>query len=79
MTEKKNLIKEIDRYDRWMFLIVFIVGLIITIIGAFWDSKLDIVFGTIVMFASFIILLAALVQKIFQKLEKIERNLGGEL
>jgi len=76
MTEKKNLIKEIDRYDRWMFLIVFIVGLIITIIGAFWDSKLDIVFGTTVMFASFIILLVALIQKIFQKLEKIER---GEL
>jgi len=41
MTKKKNLIKEIDRYDRWMFLIVFIVGLIITIIGAFWDSKLE--------------------------------------
>jgi len=76
MTEKKNLIKEIDRYDRWMFLIVFIVGLIITIIGAFWDSKLDIVFGTTVMFASFLILLVALIQKIFQKLEKIER---GEL
>ena len=74
MTEKKNLIKEIDRYDRWMFLIVFIVGLIITIIGAFWDSKLDIVFGTTVMFASFLILLVALIQKIFQKLEKIERG-----
>ena len=79
MTEKKNLMERVDRYDRWMFLIIFIVGLIITIIGAFWDSKLDIALGTTVLFASFIILLFALIQKIFQKLEKIERDLGGEL
>jgi len=65
----KNLIKEINKSDKWQFRIFFFIGLAIVIIGM-WGNTVDIVFGAVVINFSLTFLLISVVQKILEKMEE---------
>jgi len=69
---KQNLIKKMDKYDRWMFYLVIATGSSILLTGAYIDDKIGMLFGFIIVVTSFFIPVLAVIQQILYELKNIE-------